>query len=194
MKSLFLHFVISSLAFPGIFTLRKCITIGLLTWAFTAHPQDIFVPQGYAGSYDSPIEVGPGLTLQTAVKGYFVNENRYQFYRKLHEFANDESFKGREKEILDGFGGFLTSSEEILENLTQNTSKIELSSASLKIAQNAVDSLANQVGVLRTTNLQLKEQLNTIEKTKPKKSGWVVPSVIGTLLGAIGGIVLGASL
>lgn len=188
------YLTISLLSFPGIFNLKAMITVGLLTWAFTAHPQDIFVPQGYANSFDLPVVVEPGLTLQTAVKGYFVNEKRYQFYRSLHRFALDESFKGREKEILDGFGGFLTSSEEILENLTENTSRIELSSASLKIAQNAVDSLANQVGVLRATNLQLREQLNTIEKTKPKKSGWVVPSVIGTLLGAIGGIVLGASL
>lgn len=151
-----------------------------------AQPQDdpIFVMQGYGESTEAPIKISAGAKLQTQVGGYFINERRYTFYRKLHEFANDAEFKGHEKEIIDGFGGFLADSDEILRKMTENTSKLEASSESLKTAQDAVDQLNAQVDELARQNRVLQDKLNTPVKQEKK---WAVP----VLLGVVAGITIG---
>jgi len=143
--------------------------------------------QGYGESTEAPIKISAGARLQTQVDGYFVNERRYNFYRRLHEFANDAEFKGHEKEILDGFGGFLADSDEILKKMTENTSKLEASSESLKTAQDAVDQLNAQVDELARQNRALQDKLNTPVKQKKK---WAVPLFVGVTIGVVVGVVI----
>ena len=173
MKTIFILFI-TSLALPRF---------------LAAQPQDdpIFVMQGYGESTEAPIKISAGARLQTQVDGYFVNERRYNFYRRLHEFANDAEFKGHEKEILDGFGGFLADSDEILKKMTENTSKLEASSESLKTAQDAVDQLNAQVDELARQNRALQDKLNTPVKQKKK---WAVPLFVGVTIGVVVGVVI----
>lgn len=158
----------------------------MLPFVGSCQPQDdpIFVMQGYGESTEAPIKISAGAKLQTQVDGYFINERRYAFYRKLHEFANDAEFKGHEKEILDGFGGFLSDSDEILRKMTENTSKLELSAEELKKAQDAVDALSGQVDELARQSKALRDKINQPVRQKKK---WAVP----VLLGVVAGITIG---
>ena len=143
--------------------------------------------QGYGESTEAPIKISAGARLQTQVDGYFINERRYTFYRRLHEFANDAEFKGHEKEILDGFSGFLADSDEILKKMTENTSKLELSAEELKTAQEAVDQLNAQVDELARQNAELKRKISEPVKQK-KKFGF--PLLIGITAGVIVGVLI----
>lgn len=155
--------------------------------AQSIEPDEIFVAQGYEDSPSTPIIVKKGSLLRSAVDGYFINNRRYNYYRKLHEFANDESFKGREREILNGFGGFLTESDSILKEMIENTNKLELSSERLKEAQSAVDSLEVQVVKLALQNRALQEKLEQPVKQKKK---WAVPVLIGAVIGITIGVLI----
>lgn len=159
----------------------------LLPFIGCAQSEPLLIMQGYGESFESPIKAEAGTTIQTKVPLYLVNEPRYNFYRKLHEFANDEAFKGREKEILDGFGGFLTESDAILKSMSENTEKLELSSERLKIAQDAVQKLTAQVDELAKQNLELKRKISEPVKQK-KKFGF--PLLIGITAGVIVGVLI----
>lgn len=154
---------------------------------FLEAQQPLLIMQGYGDSRESPIRVEAGATIQTSVPIYLVNEPRQAFYRKLHEFANDAEFGGHEKEILDGFGGFLTESDGILKEMSENTAKLELSSESLKTAQAAVDDMKSQVSELYRQNEELRKKLEAPVKQKKK---WGVPLFLGVAAGIIIGVVL----
>lgn len=153
---------------------------------FLVAQEPLLIMQGYGESFESPIKAEAGTTIQTKVPLYLVNEQRYSFYRKLHEFATDAEFKGHEKEILDGFGGFLTESDAILKSMSENTEKLELSSERLKIAQDAVKQLTAQVDELARQNEELKRKIS--EPVKQKKFG--VPLLIGVTVGVIVGVLI----
>lgn len=165
----------------------KCHPCVLIDTCKAEMPNPITIFAGYEGSFESPIRLERGSKLLTWASGYFINEPRYNFYRKLHEFANDAEFKGHEKEILDGFGGFLTESDAILKSMSENTEKLELSSERLKIAQDAVQQLTAQVDELARQNLELKRKISEPVKQK-KKFG--VPLLIGVTAGVIVGVLI----
>jgi transcription-repair coupling factor (superfamily II helicase) len=171
--------------------LKALIFVILLLPGFlSAQPvesDEVYVPAEYQDSPDAPIKIPAGLIMRSAIDGYFINEKRYVFYRKLHEFATDAEFKGHEKEILDGFGGFLTESDAILKEMSDNTGKLESAAEDLKKAQEAVNQLNAQVDELRRQNEQLNERLNKPIKQKKK---WGVPLFVGISLGLVGGILL----
>jgi hypothetical protein len=171
--------------------LKALIFILLLLPGFlSAQPvesDEIFVPEEYQDSYDAPIRIQAGLVMRSAIDGFFINDIRYRMYRRLQEFAADEAFLGQEREILEGFGGFLTESDAILQEMSDNTTRLEASSERLKMAQDAVNQLNSQVDELRRQNEQLNEKLNKPIKQKKK---WGVPLFVGISLGLVGGILL----
>lgn len=164
-----------------------CIAALLLLPFIGCAQEPLLIMQGYGESFESPIKAEAGTSIQTKVPLYLVNEPRYNFYKNLHEFAMDAEFKGHEKEILDGFGGFLTESDAILKSMSENTEKLELSSERLKIAQDAVQQLTAQVDELARQNLELKRKISEPVKQK-KKFG--VPLLIGVTTGVIVGVLI----
>lgn len=148
---------------------------------------EVFIAPGYEGSADAPIIVKKWDLLRTAVDGYFINQKRYEFYRKLHEFANDADFRGQEQGILDGFGGFLAESDDILKKMADNTGRLEDASERLKTAQTAVDDLKGQVDELARQNRELNERLNRPVKVKRK---WATPLFVGIAVGVVAGVLV----
>ena len=147
-----------------------------------------YIAAPYKDSFDSPIKVDSGTVAKINCNGWFINEKRYEFYKKLHSFAASEKMKGKESEIIAGFGGFLTQYEAIAKDLTDTSTKLDSSAERLKTAQDALNKLEVQVYELGRTNEELRRKLEL--KPTNQKGKWVVPLFVGATVGVILGVVI----
>lgn len=147
-----------------------------------------YVAEPYSQSMEAPIKIDAGSTLKTACDGWFINDKRYEFYKKLHSFAASENMKGKESGIIAGFNGFLTQYETIARDLTDTSEKLDSSAGRLKIAQDALNKLEIQVYELGQTNEELRKKLEL--KPAKQKGKWATPLFIGVAVGVIAGVVI----
>lgn len=153
--------------------------------------QEVVIMEEYSESGAPPIKIEAGQTLLSMSPGYFINEPRYRFYRKLHEFSQEGDFMGHEQRILDEFGRFLNESSEISEELSSNSKKILDASQGFKISyEEKISDLESQVSIMSKNNNELKEQLNILEKSKIKKGKWVVPTSVGFSVGILAALLI----
>jgi hypothetical protein len=147
----------------------------------------LLVPEDYANSTATPIKVEAGLTLKSAIDGYFINERRYKMYRGLQEYAASGKLKGKEAELIKGFESYLIETEKVASALYTSSERLIVSVDALKASQRAVDSLQIQIYYLDKTNRELSEKINRPVKAKKK---WAVPALIGALVGVGLGVIV----
>lgn len=149
----------------------------------TVPPEPMIILHSYANYTGSPIRIESGESLTSMAPGYFINEYRYGFYRKLHKLAMQGELGGQEREILESFGSFIEDSAAFSENLSVNTEKLLVATESLKKANKEVEKLKIETYKLSENNERLKEQLNVLEKSSQKKGKWILPTSIGIIIG-----------
>jgi len=147
-----------------------------------------YIAAPYKDSFDSPIEIDSGYVVKANCNGWFINDKRYEFYKKLHSFAASEKMKGKESEIIAGFGGFLTQYEAIAKDLTDTSTKLDSSAERLKTAQDALNKLEVQVYELSRTNEELRKKLEL--KPAKQKGKWIPPLLVGVTVGVVLGVVI----
>lgn len=147
-----------------------------------------YIAEPYAQSTEHPIKIDAGSTVKAACDGWFINDKRYEFYKRLHSFAASEKMKGKESEIIAGFGGFLTQYETIARDLTDTSEKLNSSTERLKTAQEALNKLEIQVYELGKTNDELRKKLEL--KPAKQRGKWAVPLFVGIAAGVVLGVVV----
>jgi len=147
-----------------------------------------YIAEPYSQSTEPPIKIDAGSTVKVACNGWFINDKRYEFYKKLHSFAASEKMKGKESEIIAGFGGFLTQYEAIAKDLTDTSTKLDSSAERLKTAQDALNKLEVQVYELSRTNEELRKKLEL--KPAKQKGKWIPPLLVGVTVGVVLGVVI----
>ena len=166
--------------------MKNLIIILLLSPLFL-HSQT-YIAEPYSQSTEPPIKIDAGSTVKTACNGWFINDKRYDFYKKLHSFAASEKMKGKESEIIAGFGGFLTQYETIAHDLTETSTKLDSSAERLKMAQDALNKMEVQIYELGKTNEELRKKLEI--KPVKQKGKWLPPLLVGVTVGVIVGVVI----
>ena len=147
-----------------------------------------YIAAPYKDSFDSPIKVDSGVVVRPACNGWFINDKRYDFYKKLHSFAASEMMKGKESEIIAGFGGFLAQYEAIAKDLTDTSTKLDSSAERLKTAQDALNKMEVQVYELGKTNEELRKKLEL--KPAKQRGRWATPLFVGVAAGIVLGVLV----